>query len=314
MQTLRRRSLLLLGVALDPAAHGPGPDQPHHLQRRPRLVRRTLPLGGAEGRVAAAGGDSARSIRLALLARSRRHHLSGRLRRRRRRSAACSAGSVGRRLSFARGRQAARTRARRRCSASIRRATRCRRHGGLRQPGRPLYPADAGHRRARRSSSRSRSSRARKDLPLGYFTDGARGSASYQVMLGATGRRGSPGQAVIDSQSLQCQGRGDPAAGGRRSSVAAPAQPEYRARAEAGWRCRAMPMPPSRRPRSSRCGEFHLYTLPGKATLQPGQHHAPSRCSSRPRRRTRSGSWCAGQFPMGRPAAARRGGGGRRSR
>src|SRR5690606_25846742 len=49
------------------------------------------------------------------------------------------------------------------------------------------------------------SARARRGLPLGYFTSGAGWSASYQVVLGGAGTARVLGQAVVDPGPLRYQ-------------------------------------------------------------------------------------------------------------
>jgi hypothetical protein len=110
------------------------------------------------------------------------------------------------------------------------------------------------------------STAARKDLPLGWFTDGAQWLASYNVVLGAKEARVT-GDAVILSQSLSATDADVQLLAGS-VSRAAPAAPFARGRANV-----AMAM--ERRdeammPEEQQAGEFHLYTLPGKATIRPG--------------------------------------------
>ncbi len=107
----------------------------------------------------------------------------------------------------------------------------------------------------------------RKDLPLGWFTDGAQWSASYNVILASKDARVT-GDAVIGSQSFSATDTeiqllagsvaraapspGSPMAKRGRAEVAMMASERYDAPAVEG------------------AGGFHLYTLPGKATIQPG--------------------------------------------
>jgi hypothetical protein len=114
-----------------------------------------------------------------------------------------------------------------------------------------------------------RSGSAKDQLRLGYFTTGASWQASYQVVLGRGNARVT-GMAVLPSESLRAEnaeihllagsvGRAQPPPG--------PPQPlmrrEFRAAADA--------MAVSEGAVEQRVGEFHLYSLPGRSTLLPGQ-------------------------------------------
>jgi hypothetical protein len=114
-----------------------------------------------------------------------------------------------------------------------------------------------------------RSVRSQDELRLGYFTSGASWQASYQVVLGRDAARVT-GMAVLPSESLRAENAEiHLLAGsvGRAQPPGAPPQPlmrkEMRAAADA--------MAVSEFATQQRVGEFHLYSLPGRSTLLPGQ-------------------------------------------
>lgn len=135
------------------------------------------------------------------------------------------------------------------------------------RPGMPLWPAELV---ALEPTIRAtvNSNQARKGLKLGYFTQGGGWSANYEVILGA---KSDParimGRAVIHGGNLSIKDAELQLLAGE-VSVAASAD-EYRPRAEAMMLARksaaAAPAPAEQK-----VGEFHLYTLPGRTTLQPG--------------------------------------------
>jgi hypothetical protein len=111
------------------------------------------------------------------------------------------------------------------------------------------------------------SAAARKDLPLGWFTDGAQWSASYNVVLAAKDARVS-GEAVLVSQALKADEADVQLLAGSVSRAVPAAPPAFaKGRGQVmAMEARAdMPMPAQ-----EQAGEFHLYTLPGKVTLRPG--------------------------------------------
>lgn len=132
-------------------------------------------------------------------------------------------------------------------------------------PGIPLYPADVG--RAGPVAALALESRAARDsLRLGYFTGGAHWHAAYDLVL--AGRRGRvTGTAVIDSRAVDAADAtiqlvaGDVGRAMREKEQAY--APEMAVRAQAADVGNVASQ--------QRVGEFHLYTLPGRATLRPGQ-------------------------------------------
>jgi hypothetical protein len=134
-------------------------------------------------------------------------------------------------------------------------------------PGVPQYPADLVTVDPRYDMT-IRSTRSRKGLPLGYFTSGAAWSASYQVILGAAGTARVIGQAVVNSGPLRFREAEIQLLAGQVSAVLGPL--EYGLRQEAmavGRMARADVASP---PVEQKVGEFHLYTLPGRWSLEPG--------------------------------------------
>ena len=135
-------------------------------------------------------------------------------------------------------------------------------------PGLALYPADVVVVEPTANVT-LRSARAQDQIRLGYFTTGASWQASYQVVLGRDNARVT-GMAVLPSESLRAENAEiHLLAGsvGRAQPPGAPPQPllrkEMRAAADA--------MMVSEAAVEQRVGEFHLYTLPGRTTLLPGQ-------------------------------------------
>jgi hypothetical protein len=135
-------------------------------------------------------------------------------------------------------------------------------------PGLPLYPSDVVVVEPTAVLA-LRSARAQDQLRLGYFTGGASWQASYQVVLGRENARVT-GMAVLPSESLRAEnaeihllagavGRAQPPQG----PPLPYARKEMRAAADA--------MMVSETAVEQRVGEFHLYSLPGRSTLLPGQ-------------------------------------------
>lgn len=132
-------------------------------------------------------------------------------------------------------------------------------------PGSLRYPASAVA-TAPTGTLAVTSTAARKDLPLGWFSDGASWNAAYNVVLGARDARVSGG-AVIVSQSLNATDADVQLLAGSvsRAMPAAPAYAKARGQVMAMEARADMAMPSE-----EAAGEFHLYTMPGKVTLQPG--------------------------------------------
>ena len=134
-------------------------------------------------------------------------------------------------------------------------------------PGGALrYPADAVS-TAQAATLTLTSASGRKDLPLGWFTDGAQWNASYAVILGAKEARVT-GEAVIASQSFSATDAEIQLLAGSVSRAAAPSprMSPMAARAEMSMNKVQAYGPPAQ----EESGGFHLYSLPGKATILPG--------------------------------------------
>ncbi|HZA99362.1 MAG TPA: hypothetical protein VE399_11320 [Gemmatimonadales bacterium] len=135
-------------------------------------------------------------------------------------------------------------------------------------PGLALYPADVVVVEPTTTVS-MRSARAQDQVRLGYFTAGASWQASYQVVLGRENARVT-GMAVLPSESLRAENAEIHLLAGSVGRAQPPhAPPQPLARREALAAADAMMV--SEKAVEQRVGEFHLYSLPGRSTLLPGQ-------------------------------------------
>jgi hypothetical protein len=131
------------------------------------------------------------------------------------------------------------------------------------RPGTPQFPADLVVLDPVLTLALS-SAENRKDLRLGYFTDGGGWSARYQVILGRESAR-VMGHAVVTGGALRLKEVELQLLAGQVSAVAL--------KDESRLRRQAMMVAQAREdagPAEEKIGEFHLYTLPGRATLEPG--------------------------------------------
>jgi hypothetical protein len=134
------------------------------------------------------------------------------------------------------------------------------------RPGQPMYPADLVALEPTLRATVS-STVARKTLRVGYFTQGGGWSASYEVILAG---RDAParimGRAVVQGGRLSIKDAELQLLAGQ-VNVASAAE-GYQPRAEAMMVARkvAGAAPPA----EQKVGEFHLYTLPGRTSLEPG--------------------------------------------
>lgn len=130
------------------------------------------------------------------------------------------------------------------------------------RPGTPLFPADLVP--ADPSTRLTvRSDRARNNLGLGFFSDGAAWRASYSIVLARSQAQVS-GQALITSGRL----RADSAEIQVLAGNVGRATPEVRYAREG---LQAAPMAARMdMAKEESVGEAHLYTLPGRFTLLPG--------------------------------------------
>ena len=114
-----------------------------------------------------------------------------------------------------------------------------------------------------------RSSQGRKELKLGYFSEGAQWQASYHVMLGNAGQATVSGSAVIQSSGFKAEDAEVQLLAGSVNRAVAEMAPMAKsgvmslqaARAQADYRNAS----------EQKVGEFHLYSLPGKSSILPGR-------------------------------------------
>jgi len=132
------------------------------------------------------------------------------------------------------------------------------------RPGVPLYPAELVLPDPTLSLA-IRSAQARPALRLGYFTGGASWSANYSVVLGR-GTARITGQASIPSATLRAVDADVQllagSVGRASKNFGAPAEVMMRS-------ARAADMAQSEAT-EQQVGEAHLYTIPGRLTLEPG--------------------------------------------
>jgi hypothetical protein len=132
-------------------------------------------------------------------------------------------------------------------------------------PGAAIYPGDVVVADPT-AALRLTSARAQDRLRLGYFTTGAAWQAGYQVMIGTVDARVT-GSAVVESQTLRAEDAELQLLAGAvgRAQDSQPPPMPFQVRA-------AMADAMEKRESASeqRVGEFHLYSLPGRASLLPG--------------------------------------------
>jgi hypothetical protein len=134
-------------------------------------------------------------------------------------------------------------------------------------PGLPLYPSEVVVVEPTVILG-VRSARTQEQIRLGYFTSGASWQASYQIVLAREDAR-VVGMAVLPSESLRAENAEvQLLAGsvGRAQPPGAPPRPLARKEGRV-----AAEMAASDFAAEQRVGEFHLYSLPGRSTLLPGQ-------------------------------------------
>ena len=134
---------------------------------------------------------------------------------------------------------------------------------GFQAPGMPRFPADVVIVEPTVRLS-LKSTQALPTLGLGYFTSGADWQASYQVILGGKDARVT-GNAVVQSSTLNVGEAelqllaGDVGSTSQDQAYAKRAPAMAAVSAEFGGA------------QEQRIGEAHLYTVPGRVTLRPGQ-------------------------------------------
>ncbi|MDZ4865502.1 MAG: hypothetical protein SGJ01_18975 [Gemmatimonadota bacterium] len=132
------------------------------------------------------------------------------------------------------------------------------------RPGSPRFPAELVSLQPTLSLSLA-ADRARKELRLGYFTQGGGWGASYQVILGGATAR-ITGAAVVNGGPLRVEDAELQLLAGQ-VSVAAPERDRYRLE---GRMVANAAMAMDAKMGEQKVGEFHLYTLPGRVSLEPG--------------------------------------------
>ena len=132
------------------------------------------------------------------------------------------------------------------------------------RPGSPRFPAELVSLQPTLSLSLA-ADRARKELRLGYFAQGGGWGASYQVILGGATAR-ITGAAVVNGGPLRVEEAELQLLAGQ-VSVAAPERDRYRLE---GRMVANAAMSMDAKMGEQKVGEFHLYTLPGRVTLEPG--------------------------------------------
>jgi hypothetical protein len=133
------------------------------------------------------------------------------------------------------------------------------------RPGSPQFPADLVLLEPTLRLSLT-SAQARKELALAYFTQGGGWYASYQVVITGSSARVS-GQAVVNGGPLRVKEAELQLLAGQVNVAQVPQ--ENRARFEGMMVAKAARMDAAA-PSEQKVGEFHLYTLPGRSSLEPG--------------------------------------------
>lgn len=135
------------------------------------------------------------------------------------------------------------------------------------RPGLPMYPAELVALEPTLKASVSAAT-ARKGLKVGYFTQGGGWSSAYEVVLAGRDPARVTGRAVVNGGPLNLDDVELQLLAGQ-VSVAAEAD-NYAPRAEAMMVAKQRAAE-ARVPAEQKVGEFHLYTLPGRASLAPGR-------------------------------------------
>jgi len=135
-------------------------------------------------------------------------------------------------------------------------------------PGTPLYPASLV--RAEPALELAVDSRSGRDrLNVGYFASGAGWRASYAVLIGGGGSSRVTGHAVLQSETVRLADVDVQLLAG---SVNQAMPRSLLERREASFAADAMAQTgAAAKVSEQRVGEFHLYSLPGRHALLPGQ-------------------------------------------
>lgn len=138
----------------------------------------------------------------------------------------------------------------------------------FRAPGIPLFQADAVT-VAPTAVLQLRAASARDRLRLGWFTSGAQWQASYHALLDGKGSARVSGLAVVRSETLRATGAEVQLLAGQ-VNRAGP-QPMYRQRAEMAQARVMEDAAAYGNAAQQQVGDFHVYTLPGRLDVLPGQ-------------------------------------------
>lgn len=135
-------------------------------------------------------------------------------------------------------------------------------------PGIPLFPAElVSVDPVTNLAIRSRD--AKKELKLGYFSEGAQWQATYQVLLGTGGSATVHGAATITSSAFRAEDAEVQLLAGSVNRVENPA-PMAAQKAMAAMSLRRE-VNAYDNATEQKVGEFHLYSLPGKNSILPGR-------------------------------------------
>jgi hypothetical protein len=134
------------------------------------------------------------------------------------------------------------------------------------RPGTPLWPADLVITNPT-LSLRVSSARQRRALALGYFTQSAGWAASYHVLLGAKGTASLSGQAVLRAGPLEARDAGVQLLAGDPGRAAQAGAPGY---ARGDMLAARAAMAQESGVSEATVGDVHIYSLPGKVTIEPG--------------------------------------------
>ena len=111
------------------------------------------------------------------------------------------------------------------------------------------------------------SARARRALTLGYFTMSGGWAASYHVLLGGRGKASVSGQAVLRAGPLEAKDAGVQLLAGDPGRASQPGAPGY---ARGDMMVARAAMAQESGASEATVGDVHIYTLPGRVSIQPG--------------------------------------------
>jgi hypothetical protein len=134
------------------------------------------------------------------------------------------------------------------------------------RPGTALWPADLVITDPT-LSLRVASARQRRALALGYFATSGGWAASYHVLLGARGTASVNGHAVLHAGSLEAREAGVQLLAGDPGRAAQPGVLGY---AKGDMLVARAAMAQESGVSEAAVGDVHIYSLPGKVTIEPG--------------------------------------------